>query len=781
MIPSSTLEKLEFRKITEHLAKLCQTELGKTKTLNLLPVEDKDTLFKEIAFINESIQILIKTDTPPIEYLPDLKDSLQKAKVEGLVLDSRKFLDIFRLLNSSRKLQVFFSNFEDIAPRLKELASGLYADKMLEYNINKIINENGEVKDNASPKLAQIKREIQAKNDELVRAVNKIVKGLSEKDYIREDYMTLRDGRIVVPVKAEHKRHIKGFIHSESSTGQTVYIEPAETLELNNEIVSLSFAEKREIERLLKELTKLIGGCSGLLIESFDLYSEIDSYFARAKYAIETIGAFPSFNSNKPFELYDARHPVLLKKIGREKTVALTVKSEDKNVILITGPNAGGKSVVLKTIGLLSTMALSGIPIPASIDSNIYFFKNILLDIGDSQSLEDDLSTFSSHLKNIKEIVTIADKESLVLIDEIGTGTDPAEGSALAASTLIALRDKKALVFATTHHGNLKLVANSQAGFENAAMEFDNKNLLPTYKFVQGIPGSSYAFEIAQRLGFDETFLKTAKQYLNEDKNSIEKLLIEVEARSQTLNEKLKHLEIENARLAGLSNLYKSSLDKLESQKKEIIKNAKLEAERYLSEVNRKVESVIKEIKENQASAESIKKSKTVISEIKTKNKEISKEEPKPLETNVKLEEGSFALLKNSSTIGKIIEIKKDYAFLLVGTIKIKVPLDNLLPAKKQKEENNNVSYGSGYEVKTQGLRIDIRGKKPEEAEYEVIRFLDDSYSSGIERVEILHGKGTGALKLMVKEILKRHPRVKGASFAPVEFGGEGITIVELE
>lgn len=779
MIPSLTLEKLEFHKITEHLSRLCQTELGKANAKALKPIEDIDELNAEVGFVNEANNIIIKTDYPPIEFLPNLIDSLQKAKVEGLVLDSRKFLDIFRLLSSSRHLQGFFNNQIDIAPGLKTLAQDLFVDKLLEHNITKIINENGEVKDNASPKLAQIKREIQAKNDELIKAVSRIVKNLSEKEYVREDYMTLRDGRIVVPVKAEHKRHIKGFIHSESSTGQTVYIEPAETLELNNEIVSLSFAEKREIERLLKELTKVVGACSQQLIWSFELYSKIDSVFARAKYAIEIIGSFPSFNRNKYFEVYDARHPILLKKTGREKTVPLNVKISGKNVILITGPNAGGKSVVLKTIGLLAIMALSAIPIPASPDSNIYFFDTVLLDIGDAQSLEDDLSTFSSHLKNIKEIISLADSDSLVLIDEIGTGTDPAEGSALAASTLIQLCNNKSLVFATTHHGNLKLVANSIKGFENAAMEFDNANLRPTYRFMQGIPGSSYAFEIAKRLGFEDSFLDTAREYLNEDKNSIEKLLVEVEARSQSLNEKMKSLEIENSRLAGLSNLYKSSLEKIESQKKDIIKNAKVEAERYLSEVNRKVESAIKEIRESNAQTEVIKKGKEIVKELKIKNENLFKPDPVIHDTSVVLEIGNFVSVKDTNTIGKITEINKEIASILVGNIKIKVPLKNLYPAKGQKEEKQS-DYRSGYEIRTPELRLDIRGQKPEEAEFEVIRFLDDSYSAGVNRVEILHGKGTGALKLMVKDILKHHPRVKGAGFAPIEFGGEGITIVEL-
>jgi DNA mismatch repair protein MutS2 len=650
---------------------------------------------------------------------------------------------------------------------------------MLEHNIQKVIAESGDIKENASTKLLEIRREIRDRKDDLIRSVNRIIKKLNKEDMVREDYLTLRDGRIVIPVKAEHKRHVRGFIHSESSTGQTVYIEPEETLELNNEIVSLSFAERREVERLLRELTKRIGEESASLKKSLETVSYIDSIFARAKYSIEIIGAFPELNNSAPFEIKDARHPILLKKYGKQDTVPLNLKIEpDKKVIIITGPNAGGKTVVLKTAGLLCLMVQSGIHIPANPDSNFHFFKNILLDIGDEQSIEDDLSTFSSHLKNINDILFQADEKSLVLLDEIGTGTDPAEGSALAASVLISLKKKETVVLATTHHGNLKLIAHELPGFENAAMEFDSENLKPTYKFKQGIPGSSYAFEVARRIGFKDEFIELAKEYLDTSKHQLENFLVEIEAKSKSLEDKMKQMEIENARLTGLSSLYNKKIEQLNNEKKEILKKAKEDAEHYLKDVNKKIENAIKQIKETSASKESIKASHQAVREIKDENINLFEEEI--VDEKKDFQVGDYVQIKNTLTSGKILEINKNknFALVAVGTLKMKTKISELSPAKsKESTVSKNASNDYSPELK---MRLDIRGLRAEEAEYEIIKFIDDSYSAGLERVDILHGKGTGALKKTALSILKKHDKIKNYYFAPVEFGGEGITIVEF-
>ena len=782
MIPNYILEKLEFPKILSYITKYCITENGKNNISNIVPFDQLSLILTEGNYVSEAKEILIRNTHPPLQYIPNLIETIAKSNIAGTLIESKKILEILKLSIISRNISSFLKSNSEIAPELSSLSSHLFNDKLFENSIKKIINENGEVNDNASVKLSEIRKEIRRTNDELIRSVNRIIKSLNEKDYVREDYLTLRDGRIVIPVKAEHKRHIRGFIHSESSTGQTVYIEPEETLELNNEIVSLSFAERREIERILIELTKHIGAISNELRKSLELISYIDSIFARAQYSIEIIGDFPQVNNNKPFQIINGRHPILLKKFGKENTIPLNIFIDKKKIILITGPNAGGKTVVLKSIGLFVLLVQSGIHIPCSPDSNFHLFENILLDIGDQQSIEDDLSTFSSHLSNINQILKIAGKNSLVILDEIGTGTDPAEGSALAAATLISLREKESVVFATTHHGNLKLIANDLEGFENASMDFDTENLKPTYYFKQGAPGSSYAFEVAKRIGLDEKFLNLASEYLDPDKHKLEKFLVEIEKRSHALEDKLNKNEIENSRLAGLSQLYKEKIEDLNKEKKQILKSAKQEADIYLKDINRQLEKVIKELKESNANQEAIKYSQKLVKNLKEKNLNLISDDLDLNIENYNFEVGNIVSIKNTQTSGEILEITPDKkkALLKTGSIKIQVPLINLLLSGK-KNIKQETHYGYEYIAPEANIRLDIRGERSDEAEFGIVKFIDNAYLSGLDRVEILHGKGTGALKKIVHEILKCHEKVKTFYFAPIEFGGEGITIAELK
>ena len=778
MNSKSVFDKLEFVKVLNYISNYCITEAGKNKVLSISPFTSLPEIIKEGKLITEAKDILIKLANPPIDYLPNLENTLSQSAIEGALLEAKKILEILKLAVVSRNLFQFLkTNTEKNSP-LNELSHNLFVDKAFENYIQRIINENGEIKDNASPKLHDMRKEISSRKEDLIRSVNKIVKQLKEDNLVREDYVTLRDGRIVLPIKAEHKRHIRGFIHSESSTGQTVYIEPEETLELNNDIISLTFAEKREIERILKEVTKRIGEVNIELRKTLNAVTEIDTIFARAKYSIEIIGCFPTIDNSNPISIQNSRHPILLKKFGREITVPLTVNVAEQNVILITGPNAGGKTVVLKTIGLLHLMINSGIHIPCSPDSNFHYFKDILVDIGDEQSLEDDLSTFSSHLSNINHILESASSNSLILLDEIGTGTDPAEGSALAAGILIHLEEKKSLVFATTHHGNLKIIAHDMSGFENAAMEFDHKNLKPTYKFKQGIPGSSYAFEIAKRIGLDEDLMTTAQYYLDSNKQNIENFLVALEAKSQELEDQLRKAEVENIKLNELSNYYKENIDKLNKDKKEIIKKAKTEAENYLKDLNKRFEKIIKDLKESNANKDVIKSSKVIIKELKEKNESIFSEALDVADENEILTVGDYVQIKNTHTAGEIIEINKDKALLVSGGLKIQASLGDLSKSKKENKIQDNFVKLS---VANPAYRLDIRGEKPEEAEFEVIKFIDDAYVSGLTRVEILHGKGTGVLKKFVKEILKSHDKVKEFHFAHVDMGGDGITIAELK
>lgn len=776
------LDKLEFHKVLSTLANYSSTETGRKQILGLIPTFNLNKILKEGQTVSEAKEILIRNIPPQIDFIPDIFDSISQSKIEGVVLSAKKILEILKLLKNSRSLYQFLKNNSSIAPLLSEQQNSLFNDKLLENHIEKVIDENGDIKEKASQKLSEIRKQIREKQNSLVKSISSIMKSLETDGIVREDYLTLRDGRMVIPVKAEHKRQIRGFIHSESATGQTVYIEPEQTLELNNEIITLGFAEKREIERLLKDVTALIGRNSDKIKDSLLTISYVDTVFARAKYSIEIIGSFPTIKNDLDFHINDARHPVLLKKLGRDKTIPLNFKLDEQRVIVITGPNAGGKTVVLKTIGLLSLLLQSGIHIPVDPDSNFHLFNNVLVDIGDEQSLEDDLSTFSSHLTNLKNILSVSDENTLVLLDEVGTGTDPTEGSALASAVLLKLRDKGALVFASTHHGSLKLIANSESGFINAAMEFDHDQLKPTYKFKLGIPGSSYAFEIARRIGVDEKLIDTAAGMMDSDKLKLEVFLSEIEAKSNRLEEKLKHIEIENTRLTGLSDLYKTNIARLEKEKREILKKAKSDAEDFLKTVNKKVETAIKEIRESGAQKNVIKETKKIIDELKAEAQNLYSPE---VVTEINISDfrvGNFVMIRETSTQGRILQIDsaRNKALIESGSIKMQVNLSELVIANASKETKAENHHHNLQNLIPQH-RLDIRGRKPEEVDFKIIKFLDDSYMNGQDRIEILHGKGTGALKKTVKDILDKHEKVKNYYFAPIEFGGEGITIVELK
>ncbi|GIK60947.1 MAG: endonuclease MutS2 [Ignavibacteriota bacterium] len=782
MMDKVVLDKLEFHKVLSTLANYSSTETGRKQILGLIPTFNLNKILKEGQTVSEAKEILIRNIPPQIDFIPDIFESISQSKIEGVVLSAKKILEILKLLKNSRSLYQFLKNNSSIAPLLSEQLSSLFNDKLLENHIEKVIDENGDIKEKASQKLSEIRKQIREKQNSLVKSISSIMKTLETDGIVREDYLTLRDGRMVIPVKAEHKRQIRGFIHSESATGQTVYIEPEQTLELNNEIITLGFAEKREIERLLKDVTALIGRNSDKIKDSLLTISYVDTVFARAKYSIEIIGSFPTIKNDLDFHINDARHPVLLKKLGRDKTIPLNFKLDEQRVIVITGPNAGGKTVVLKTIGLLSLLLQSGIHIPVDPDSNFHLFNNVLVDIGDEQSLEDDLSTFSSHLTNLKNILSVSDENTLVLLDEVGTGTDPTEGSALASAVLLKLRDKGALVFASTHHGSLKLIANSESGFINAAMEFDHEQLKPTYKFKLGIPGSSYAFEIARRIGVDEKLIDTAAGMMDSDKLKLEVFLSEIEAKSNRLEEKLKHIEIENTRLTGLSDLYKTNIGRLEKEKREILKKAKSDAEDFLKTVNKKVESTIKEIRESGAQKNVIKETKKIIDELKAEAQNLYSPE---VVTEINISDfrvGNFVMIRETSTQGRILQIDsaRNKALIESGSIKMQVNLSELVIANASKETKAENHHHNLQNIIPQH-RLDIRGRKPEEVDFEIIKFLDDSYMNGQDRIEILHGKGTGALKKTVRDILDKHEKVKNYYFAPIEFGGEGITIVELK
>ncbi|OQY76071.1 MAG: hypothetical protein B6D45_04675 [Ignavibacteriales bacterium UTCHB3] len=777
------LHRLEFPKVLSRIEKYCYTERGKEIIRTLGPSTSETVILHEGGCVSEAKELINEVGYPPISSLNDVMKDLHLTKIDGAVLTAKGVFNIFELAISSANLKQYLKTNREIAPVLAEMGTFLFEDKLFERYISNIFDPSGEMKDSASKTLQEIRKEIREKSEDLRKYVTSLVKNLTEQDITRENYLTLRDGRLVVPVKVEYKRQVKGIIHSESSTGQTVYIEPEETLNLNNEIVSLNFAEAREIERILKEVTIRIRNSFDDLALSYDTLTGLDSVFARANFSIEIKGVFPSFDKKRNIEIYGGRHPLLIQKNGFRGTVPFDLKIGKGNSVIITGPNAGGKTVLIKSIGLLALMAQSGIHIPAGADSNLHIFEGILADIGDAQSIDDDLSTFSSHLSNIKRIIQNSGENTLVLIDEIGTGTDPESGAAISRAVLLQLHRAGSLVFSTTHLSALKALASEVEGFQNASMSFDSDELKPTYKFRQGIPGSSYAFEILTRLGFGKEFIDAAEGFVENSNFGLEKVLLEAEQRDQELMKKLTHYERENSRLTGLTSLYEKKVKELDKEKNKILKETKEHASVFLDQANREIQKVIKEIKESQASKTSTVKADRLVDSF---NEKLKKEEKKlpaaSAEKPPQIEMGDMVRIKDSETIGEVISISPDGNNVVIasGPLKISFKTSDCVKVSG-KEIRREIRKESSTKVRSDlSYRLDIRGERAADIESEVEKFLIDSYIGNLNRVEILHGKGTGALKKAVHDILKQKPKVANYYYAPVEMGGEGITIVEF-
>lgn len=781
MIPNSVTGKLEFGKILSYIRKYAVTDSGKNYIESLEPVYNFEYLTKTFLLIEETKSLLLSNTQIPLEYHPDLTEDLLSSNVSGMILKPEKILSVLHLLQNSRIVAGFMKNLDKEIPGLKLLTGNVSVSSALEHHIQSIIAENGEVKDSASRELREIREDIRKRSRDLRVLFDRLRRAYSEEDLIREDYITLREGRFVLPVKAEYKRQIKGFIHSESATGQTVYIEPEEALALNNEIVSLSYAEKREVERILMELTSKIGEFSAQLIANLSILGEIDSYIARAQYALKVNGVTPVLKEHQTLSLLHARNPLLVESIGYEKTVPISVDFSKCRTIIISGPNAGGKTAALKTVGLLLIMLKSGIQIPVSPDSVVGSFESLFIEIGDNQSIEENLSTFSSHLLNLNRIINEAGKGSIVLLDELGNGTEPNAGSGIASAVLLRLLRNGAFTLATTHHSKLKSLADSNTEIENAGFDFDLHTLKPTYILKQGLPGLSYAFELAGKLGFDDEFLLQAKSFAGKETINSEDALIQVRILQEKLKESENRYSIQESRVSGLEKLYRQKLDDIENKKEEILSRARKQAEKIVDSSKSEMNKVLKELKQSKGEKSAVKK---VIGAGEEIIKKLSDEKSaKPVEELTQVMVGEFVKIRGTNTTGKVIEADpvKKRATILAGSLRLDSDFASLERISQQgKKEPETTSSTVHHDASTLSYRLDIRGSRPDEIRMDLIKFIDNSYAGRMERIEILHGKGTGALKALVKEILTGHPGVSKFYFASPDFGGDGITIVEF-
>jgi DNA mismatch repair protein MutS2 len=777
--------KLEFARIISHVAGYCITGYGKENVEQLVPTEVYALVRDELARVDEMRTLLETDDMPPLEYLDEARPALHRAAKEGSMVAAEDFRDILLTLATSRKLKVFFSRRDERCPLLVRLCSDLHEDKMLEYHIDRVVDDEGGVKDGASKELKRIRREIIDKSGQLRRRMENILKRVSEDELVMEDLVTMRDGRLVLPVKVEYKRQIQGFIHSTSATGQTVYIEPTETLDLNNEIRDLQFAEIREVNAILTELTGRLRSSVEGLLRTIELIGDLDCLYARARYGRESFGACPKVKLDGPLVLQHARHPQLLLHRQRKDVIPLDLTlGEDATTIIITGPNAGGKSVTMKTVGLCVLMVQSGIPVPCEPGSEFPIYRSVHVDIGDEQSVENDLSTFSSHISRLARIVEHAGSRSLVLIDEIGTGTDPAEGSALGAAILQHLTKARAHVISTTHHGMLKAFAHEQDGMANAAMEFDMHTLQPTYVFRPGLPGSSYAFEITRRHGMNPGIIDRAREILGTQSDALEQLLAEVERQSQDLGIRLRKAEQQEEQYRDLLAEYTVKQKGLKSEARDIKRQALEEAERILNDANAAVEETIREIREQQASKDAIRLARERMQKTRAEvQRKIGEARPVPdasgsTDPAAEVHEGDEVAMKDSpGTKGLALEEpsggKVAVAF---GSMRMQVDLAKLTVVRRQEPRQKVQTQHLDEPIETN--EVDVRGMYGDDAIREVDRFLYQAYSTGFKRVDVIHGKGTGALRKRVHSYLRDLPFVDHYALGEWNEGGSGMTKV---
>ena len=765
-------KKLEFDKVCDKLKTYCSSQYGIDKVSEMelftspLPLKIE---FNKLKAIKEFIEA---GNDINIEGLKDIREDIDRIRIPGNYIQPEKYNWIKDFMRIGRIVKSQVNSINE-SEDLKKMTEGLYVDKVLEHNIESTIDVNGEVRDNASRNLKKIREDLIDKRDSLRKLLSKLLKRVTEQEYTQDDIITLRDGRSVIPVKVENKRKVPGIIHSSSATGYTVFIEPAETIDLNNEITELHYEEKREVEKILRHLSETIAKYYNELKVNSDILAELDFIIAKAKYGIEFECIQPDISKDK-LKFVNAFHPILIQKLEKPNVVPLNLSVDDGiNTIVITGPNAGGKTVSLKTVGLLQMMFQSGILVPAYLDSEFKVFTKFFTVIGDEQSIENSLSSFSSHLKELKDVITNSDENSLILIDEICSGTDPKFGSALSASILKYLSDKNCFTIVTTHIGDLKIFAHNNEKFANASLEFNFDRLSPSFNFQIGIPGQSYTFELANKFNLPDGIIQFASTMVIEDQHKIEDMLRELN------DSKIKYTELKNeyedktSKAILLHEELESKLNNIKDKEKEIIRLAKEKATTILDEGRGLIEKAVKDVREQQKSISEIKKdfsegSKSITPDI------IASEEGKS-----KLRVGDIVRIVDSNTVGEITEISKDNVVINSNGLIIKSKTKKLVFVgvnSKNKENDYRVILSEAFDT-----NLDIRGKYATEIEELLENFIYDGHINNVSILSIVHGKGTGILRKTVHSMLKHNKYVGNFRLGNWNEGDTGVTIVELK
>ena len=745
------LKSLEYDKIIEKLNTYCKTYMGKEKLVTLLPKFDKSSVLDLLNLTQEASSFIYRKGNIPLSDIPDISINIKTLDSSG-ILSIPALLNIARFLKISREVKEYFFSSDDIDlsvyPKLYDLFDSIYTNKSIEEKIFSVVLDENTIADNASSKLASIRRESKKLEQNIRDKLNSIIHSSTYSKYIMEPIVTIRENRYVIPIKEEYRAQVKGFIHDVSSSGSTVFIEPLSVFELNNEIANLKVEEEIEIEKILAQMSGRLYEYTQLFRSNIDILGDLDVIFAKALYSIDIDGVFPAINDDKYINLVSAMHPLIDKNIVVPIDISI---GKDYSALVITGPNTGGKTVALKTTGLLLLMAYSGIFIPAKESSSIYVFDNIFVDIGDEQSIQENLSTFSSHISNIVEITKNVTAESLVLLDELGSGTDPIEGANLAISILKYLFDLGAISISTTHYQELKNYCLTTSGFQNASFEFDIDNLKPTYKLLIGIPGKSNAFAISKKLGLNDNILNLASSLMKANDVSIEELMKSIYDNKVKIEKEKEEIKKNSNQIEALRKSLENENTRLQEKQDKILNDAKSEARDIIQSAKDEANAVIKRLNTlNETSKDNLSTANNLRNELN--------DSLKNLDAN---SEGDGINLQSLQALNEKFNLKNS----------------------SLKGKNSKVTFEKGNTFKSQNIssEINVIGLNVDEATFMIDKYLDDCSIAKLSPVRIVHGKGTGKLREGIHKFLKTNPHVKSFRLGTFGEGEMGVTVVELK
>ncbi len=794
VFPSDAYRSLGFESVRNKILSYLNSEVSRTYFKDLPPSSEKTQISSRLSAAEELMKML-QVGSPPDIFDPyDISSAVRSARPEKSKLGPEDILPIGSILRKSRIGQKFLSERGMDYPTL---AASIILSRQedLEKQIDDSIEKDGRIKDTASPELRRIRKSIAKLGAQLRQVAQKELSKAIQRGVSADDQLVMRYGKLVLPVTAEAKRKINGVVVDTSSTGQTVYIEPYACTELSNEIRILENEELREIDKILLRLTSQIRHNAGTLLSNLESLARLDCLRAIAKLAVEMEAIVPSINSEGDISIKGGRNPELLLTHSQEdfKVVPLDFEmNSEVSICIISGPNAGGKSVALKTVGLFTIMASYGIPLPCRPGTSISIFSSLFSSIGDEQSIEDDLSTFSSSLKRLNQVSENGDTNTLVLIDEMGNGTDPKLGAAISQAFLEDFYSKGFKVLATTHHVQLKTFASDSDGIENASMEFDQEALEPTYRFRKGIPGSSYTFEIAARMGVNSSVINRASELIDEKELGLDELLASLETKEKKHFELSRELELKESQLKKARKNFEEERNNLLGKEDAIRLKATMEAESILLNANARIERVVQEIVNSKGDKQKIKTSREKLEKIKLKvtNKKekielamgIRDEVDKKPKISRKIADGDMVRIIDSSAKGQVVSMDSKKAVIAIGDMRSTVAINRLeLIQKETKSKKRRKSFVKAMPMTDASMSIDVRGKRVHECIPDVIQFVDRSIMANLETVHILHGTGTGALRKAIKLELEKHPGVQNIDEADLDQGGPGVSVVALK